>query len=688
MRVCPNCERETTEKTCPHDGYRTVKKALVASQQVDPLLGSVFEERYRLDRLIGCGGFSAVYLGVQLTMDRKVAIKILKSELCGDLKEVARFQQEARAIASLRHPNIVEVHDFGSADDGSLYLVTEYLEGETLTQRLKRERALAPEFVFELARQTLDALVEAHAAGVVHRDLKPENLFIIQRGHRRDVIKLIDFGIAKLSGDGASNMTLTATGTAIGSPRFMSPEQCLARKITPQSDLYSLGCVLYEALAGRPLFVKDSPTGYLMAHATEAPAPLDRDGCRLSGPLVDFTMRCLEKRPEARPAGALAALRELDGYREATLVQAAEADGTLLPTMLEQAAIPAGPLDDPEVPSASGVLTGVLGATQAAPQLEAEATLAHTLAPRTEAGKDAPRPTRADGADGTRKLDSAQFTAPRPPATPQPPEASEGPGPNTSTGLAATDAGEPSRPQFTRRPAWLVPAAVVAALVLGVVGWLAFAGSNNDAPAAAIAEVRPAASAPTESRPAPAPAVVTAAATEAPLVHEEPPVQEEPPLQEAARVDAQAVAADGEPAPAEAPAEAQPTAAASAETPTATEKPAATDAPAEPTVVLAGEFTVTVTSAPAGASVFRAGRRIGTTPLAVTWQASDAPPVLALTLRGYRKTTIDLTRGDAGGTRDAALEAVTQRTKSPRHESRRPVPAKPAKPAPTFKMLD
>lgn len=310
MRICPQCETHTPDAICPQDGFRTVDLAHLG-QATDPLIGTVFEERFRIDRLIGRGGYGAVYLATQLGMERSVAIKVLKAEFVGDLKEVARFQLEARAIATLRHPGIVLVHDFGVAEGGRLYLVMEYLEGRPLSSILSTDAPLEPARALELVSQAADALAEAHRAGIVHRDLKPDNLFVVEDRRRGETVKLLDFGVAKMVGGGEQVGALTQTGVAIGSPRYMSPEQCQSHPVTGQTDIYSLGCILYEALCGRPVFRADSITALMVAQVRATPAPLSRNGQILSGSLVDLTLRCLAKAPDDRPPGADALVREL-----------------------------------------------------------------------------------------------------------------------------------------------------------------------------------------------------------------------------------------------------------------------------------------------------------------------------------------------------------------------------------------
>ncbi len=307
MRICPQCEARTPASTCPNDGYTTIEASLV--EGASSRAGEEFEGRYRIERVLGEGGFGVVFEATQLSIGRLVALKILHRRLSSNLQVVARFQREARTVAALEHPNIIGVHDFGSTDQGEMYLVMDYVEGEELKEVLDRERTLDLHRLLAIAAQTLDALADAHAAGIIHRDLKPENIRLTQKERRGEQVRLLDFGIAKVIGGDGSNPAITATGATLGSPHYMSPEQCKAQPLTGASDIYSLGCILYECLTGRPLFVKASATEYLVAHVQERPEPPTRDGQPVGGPIVDFIQHCLAKPPAARPTDALAALR-------------------------------------------------------------------------------------------------------------------------------------------------------------------------------------------------------------------------------------------------------------------------------------------------------------------------------------------------------------------------------------------
>lgn len=312
-RICPHCRNETVERTCPHDGFQTVDAAQYAEPDPAALIGTVFEDRYRIEEMIGEGGMGAVYRATQLTVNRQIALKILHQDLAKNLTMVARFQQEARAVAALSHPHIIGLIDFGQAGDKSLYLAMEFLEGEPLSERMHRDGCMSIPQTTDIALQVLEALVEAHSQGIIHRDLKPENLFLTRMGRKDDFVKVLDFGIAKVSGDLSTNLTLTGTGIAIGTPAYISPEQARATEVTTQSDLYSLAAILYEMLTGERLFNAKTATDFLMAHAKdEAPLPT-LNGVEIRGPLVDLIMDCLEKAPEDRPDSAVTAIERLSG---------------------------------------------------------------------------------------------------------------------------------------------------------------------------------------------------------------------------------------------------------------------------------------------------------------------------------------------------------------------------------------
>ncbi len=290
-------------------------------------IGSVFAGRYRIEGLVGRGGMGAVYRATQVGVNRPVAVKILRPELASKPSIVKRFKQEAKAIASLHHRNIVAIEDYGQAKNGSMFLVMELLEGESLTDIIRRDAPLQWPRIRLLVRQVIDALTEAHSAGIVHRDLKPDNIFVARGKRGGEVVKVLDFGIAKVSDSFSDHEAeLTQAGVVLGSPRYIAPEQARSQTVSQQTDLYAIGIMLYEMLSGGPLFDGNSATDLLVAHVHKQPAPIVRTGGELAGPLIDLTMQCLEKIPELRPASAKAMAATIDGWRKTPYAEVPRTD--------------------------------------------------------------------------------------------------------------------------------------------------------------------------------------------------------------------------------------------------------------------------------------------------------------------------------------------------------------------------
>ncbi|HUT77237.1 MAG TPA: protein kinase [Polyangia bacterium] len=237
----------------------------------DRLLGRVIADRYRLESRLGVGGMGAVYRARHLLIDRVVAIKILQPERRGEEHFRAWFLREARAVNRINHANIVEINDFGETEDGLAYLVMELLVGEGLSVHIARGR-MELAVALDILEQVTAALARAHDLGVVHRDIKPDNIFLINRGGRRNYVKVIDFGLARLAHDGR----LAAKGAVFGTPEYMSPEQARGEDATPVSDLYSLGVIFFEMMTGRLPFSANDRDGFIEAHKRiEPPSPLE-----------------------------------------------------------------------------------------------------------------------------------------------------------------------------------------------------------------------------------------------------------------------------------------------------------------------------------------------------------------------------------------------------------------------------
>jgi serine/threonine protein kinase len=257
---------------------------------------------FEIVRLLGEGGMGSVYEADHLLMRKKVAVKVLRRELSPDPDLVQRFFNEARATSAIRHPNIVEVIDLGLLQDGVPYLVMELLEGETLSARLERLGSLPIASAVDFVRQTASALGAAHANGIIHRDLKPENLFLTPdpRFHGRELVKVLDFGIAKLRVDPSSRPVTTLVGAVLGTPAYMSPEQCRGVEVDHRSDIYALGVILYELLCGTPPFLGEAVGDVLMMHMSVDPVPPSTLRAEVPSQLDQAILKALAKHRDRR----------------------------------------------------------------------------------------------------------------------------------------------------------------------------------------------------------------------------------------------------------------------------------------------------------------------------------------------------------------------------------------------------
>lgn len=274
---------------------------------VDPLVGRTIAGRYRLISRLGVGGMSSVYLARHVMIERLMAIKTLRPELSRDPIQRDRFLREARAVNRINHDNIVEITDFGDTEDGLVYLVMEYVPGESLYRTLTRD-LFAPARAINIARQVAHALGRAHQMGVVHRDLKPENILLVDRPGRPDFVKILDFGIAKI----LDAPSLTGSQQIFGTPGYIAPEYIASSDIDGRADLYSLGVLMYEMITGALPFEYEYPGDLLIKHMTESPIPPVKRRPELDPALNDFIMRCLEKNPDQRFRDAFHFLDALD----------------------------------------------------------------------------------------------------------------------------------------------------------------------------------------------------------------------------------------------------------------------------------------------------------------------------------------------------------------------------------------
>ena len=289
-------------------------------QRRDPFVGIVLDDQYELVELLARGGMGRIYRGIQRSLQREVAVKVLDMEQLDGKAARADFEQrfflEAASLARLKHPNTVVVYDYGRAESEDVfYIVMELLEGATLDDLLEREGSLDPTRAIHIALQVAGSLSEAHELGLVHRDLKPSNIILGRRGADSDFVKVLDFGLVK-----ADDTKLTQSGALLGTPRYMAPEQIANEDVGPAADVYGLGATLYNMLTGRPPFESDSKFVLLAAHMnvavpTFAEVAPEMD---LGADLEATVMRCLEKEPAARFSNMEALARALSFAGETT----------------------------------------------------------------------------------------------------------------------------------------------------------------------------------------------------------------------------------------------------------------------------------------------------------------------------------------------------------------------------------
>jgi eukaryotic-like serine/threonine-protein kinase len=275
---------------------------------------SVLGGRYRVEARIGSGGMAEVYRGVDTVLDRTVAIKILLPQFARDLSFVERFRREAQAAARLNHPNIVGIYDTG-ADGETQYIVMEFIEGRTLADFMEAGGRFTPMHGVEVAENVCEALAYAHIAGVIHRDIKPANVMVTRKG----VVKVMDFGIARIV---AGPETAPQTSAVLGTAAYISPEQAQGQAVDGRSDIYSLGAVVYEMLAGRPPFTGDSPVAVAYKQVNESPSPPSQVNAEVPPRLDAVVMRALAKNPANRYQTADDFRADLERARQGQQVEA------------------------------------------------------------------------------------------------------------------------------------------------------------------------------------------------------------------------------------------------------------------------------------------------------------------------------------------------------------------------------
>jgi len=308
VRLCPQCDRRfiTESERCLYDDTQ-----MVIVDIEEGLAGTVLDGRYDVREVLGSGGMGVVYRAHQRELRRDVAVKVLKKARTSDKIAVKRFFKEARLASSLSHPNTIRIFDFGQTEDDLLYFTMELLSGEPLSAVLMREHRVNPARALRIAIQVCDSLAEAHEKGMVHRDLKPENIQLEERHGYSDFVKVLDFGIAKTLLPGPDETRLTRSGMVCGTAAYMAPETATADKLDGRADIYALGVVLFEMLAGRRPFTDNSAVKLMMAHVNLTPPTLADAGVQVPPAVESLVRRMLAKNPQLRPKDVEALRAEL-----------------------------------------------------------------------------------------------------------------------------------------------------------------------------------------------------------------------------------------------------------------------------------------------------------------------------------------------------------------------------------------
>jgi serine/threonine-protein kinase len=385
----------------------------------DPYIGTTFDHRYKIQKLLGEGGMGFVYLARHKVIDKKVAVKVLRADLAKDREILERFLQEAKAASSIGNPHIVDISDFGDLPDGSTYFVMEFLEGSSLSQLVDKGERLSVDRICHIGIQICDGLAAAHAQGIIHRDLKPDNVYVVPRGGDADFVKILDFGIAKVSGSASTK--LTKAGAVFGTPHYMSPEQAAGAPVDHRTDIYALGVMLYEMVSGQLPFNADNFMGILTQHMYKAPVPIRAlvPGPECPPSLEAVILKCLSKKPEARYQSMTDLSADLDRVRSGGVAHAvaemmARSGGFNVPAdyfKQPNVIVPATPPSPAKKPPRYALIAGVGAAVCAVVGIFAVAAITN--------GTPAPKP--ADSAKPAASAPAAPSTTPSASAAAQPP---------------------------------------------------------------------------------------------------------------------------------------------------------------------------------------------------------------------------------------------------------------------------
>jgi serine/threonine-protein kinase len=445
---CPRCTQALSEtaRFCSSCGYSTslanaptvsigAHETAEDARKTDGLVGRVLDGKYEIIERLGGGGMGTVYRARRVHIGDEVAVKVLRAEFVLEADAVERFRREARSAAMIRHANVVAIHDLSEARglDAPAYIVMELVRGNSLRELLQREGRLAPERAVALMRDICAGVGVAHRIGLVHRDLKPDNVIVAPPDdtNERETAKVVDFGLAHAR-DMAADLRLTQTGTVLGTPYYMSPEQCRGDELDARADVYSLGAMCYEMLAGSPPFTAHSLAGLIAKHLSDAPPALPP---QLGVPpaLEAVCRRALAKNPNDRPADATVLNREIQAaLMPPTVAYVPSAEAARSASTPAESSVPAAPSFNAPLPQthrgkwiAAALLLSVLGvfitgaaiylsrsgsdhnANVAQPNLDETATPA-APSDQTATTEDTPTPAPTDEATETSAPQSDQ----------------------------------------------------------------------------------------------------------------------------------------------------------------------------------------------------------------------------------------------------------------------------------------
>jgi len=310
--VCLSCGKQFNNDVtvCPDDGYELTQLA------DDSIEGTIFDQKYHILSLLGKGGMSSVYKAKQILVGRDVALKVLQAHLASSPESVKRFRKEALALGKLSNANLVSILDFGISSDGKAYLVMDFLKGQSLDELLKKVHRLDIDRFLNIFIPVCDGLSHAHGQNVVHRDLKPGNIMLLIDEEGNDVPKIVDFGLAKFLDD-EPNQKLTQTGDVFGSPLYMSPEQCMANTLDARTDVYGLGCVMYECLTGTAPLIGSNVVATINMQIQKVPDPFPRD-LRIPAHIEKAVLQALEKDPDKRQQSVLELKQAIAGVKKSS----------------------------------------------------------------------------------------------------------------------------------------------------------------------------------------------------------------------------------------------------------------------------------------------------------------------------------------------------------------------------------